>query len=318
MAPSKPNPLRKIGKQIQAIMSTHPGNTPKQKQPTEAKVIGSHEDVPATYQEFFRSHSSRAEVFPYAILTPTYETPDGRITGKLLCAIDHTFYVLEEDETGVVKVCYPIDEINYVEVTHTPSDLFVRIDGHTHLGVSSSSIFGSSKTNDKIFTPLFQRIRLRINSLNEKAPSRHLERLNRWNDAQARVMDMARHCLLPGETVIYAILQTEIRRTLQGVKSPSHTCILTDKELVLIREDPSQGRKEPRLTICNFIPLNKIDSLTTNRENDLLTVDIRQKNGQAFKPLFDISLENEVDQFMARTRKLMPKERTYIRDAMNG
>lgn len=323
MTATRQNPLRMIGRQIHAIFSMHPFNSPDEEQSTEAKVMESYDDVPEIYREFFQSHPPRGQAFPYAVLTPTYEMSDGWVTGKLLCAIDHTLYVLEETEAGVIKVCYPIDEINYVEVTHGPSDLFVKIDGVNNLGIPTSSVFGCSNTSKIIFTPLFQRIRLRIVSLNEKAPSRRLERLDRWNELQSEVMDMARHCLLPGETVVHAILQPEIRGSLfsnpeggfRRVKSPTHTCILTDKELVLIREDPSRGRKDTCDTICNFIPLDKIDSLSVNRDNgSTLSVSFRLSNGDSFNPLFDVSLENEVNQFLDQTRESMPKERSYVRD----
>ena len=316
MAVTRQNPLRRIGKQIHAIMSVHPLNTPEQKQSMEARVIESYDSIPGVYQEFFRSHLSKEQAFPYIVLTPTYETSEGRITEKLIYVIEHALYILEENGANALKVCYPIDEINYVEVTHTPSDLLIKIDGVTNLGISSSSILGCSHTTDPIFTPLFQRVRLRIVSLNAKAPSRHLERLDRWNDLQTRVMDMARHCLLPGETVIHAILQPEIPGGIfSNPESPTHACILTDKELVMIREDLSRGRKDTCDTICNFIPLNKIHSLSLNRKNGNLRVaSIQLKNHMGFECLFDASLENEVDQFLARTRELMPKEKWFVRD----
>ena len=323
MTATRQNPLRMIGKQIQRIMSVSPFNSPEHKQLADARVIESYDSVPGIYQEFFLSHLSKGQAFPYVVLTPACETSVSKITGKLLCTIDHTLYVLEENQTNMKEVCYPIDEINYVEVTHCLSNLFVKIDGVTNLGISTASIFGCSNTTDKIFTPLFQRIRLRVVSLNEKAPSRHLDRLDRWNAVQSRVMDMARHCLLAGETVVHAILQPEIRGSLfsnldgilHGMRYPAHICVLTDKELVLIREDPSQGRKDPRGSVCNFIPLNKIASFSTGREKgNILTVSFQLSNGELFGSLFDTSLENDVNQFLAQTRELMPAERSYFRD----
>lgn len=319
--------MRRIGKQIHAITSVHPLNSPEGEQFAGATVMESYDKVPEIYQEFFRSHLAEGQAFPYTVLTPTYETSGGRITGKLICVIEHALYVLDENETNVIKVCYPIDQINYVEVTHTPSDLFVKIDGVTNLGISTSSVFGCSNTADKILTPLFQRIRLRIISLSEKAPSRHLERLDRWNDRQYKVMDMARHCLLAGETVVLAILQPEIQGRLfsnldgpfHRTKYPTHTCILTDKELIIIREEPSQGNKNAEGSVCNFIPLSKIHSVSVSRESgDILIVAIRLLNGELFRSLFAVSLENEVNELLARIQESMPKERKYVRDPMNG
>src|SRR5512133_297259 len=200
MASPKQNPLRLIGEQIQSILPMQTLNS--QKPPEGARVMEAFESVPEVYQEFFQPHLSRGEAFPYTILTPAYEVSGETITGKLVCAIEHTLYVLEEKENSLIKVCYPIDEIHYVEVIHRPSDLQVKINGHTNLGLSAISIFGCSQSTSQVLAPLFQRIRLRIVSLNAKAPSRRLERLDRWNELNTQVIDMARHCLLPGETVI--------------------------------------------------------------------------------------------------------------------
>jgi hypothetical protein len=68
-------------------------------------------------------------------------------------------------------------------------------------------------------------------------------------------------------------------------------------------------------SICNFIPVNKITAISMNRKNDnLLNVSIRLTSSEVFEALFMVSLENEVDQFLTRTREFLPRERVYIRD----
>lgn len=288
-----------------------------------AKVLDTLERIPEVYREFFEPYHSAGETLPYAVLTPAYKAPGETITAKLVCVIDHTFYVLEEKDNSLTKVSYPIDEINYVEVIHRPADMIVKINGFTNLGLLTTSVFGCDKTTDNILAPLFRPIRLRIDSLNEKAPSRRMERLDRWKELNAQVIDMARHCLMTGETVIESVLQPEIRpsifsldKVLRGDRSPTHICILTDKELVMIREDPSLGKKDQYGGVCNFIPLNKIHSLVTSQKgDDLLVVSTSIAGGNTFESLFDLSIQNDVNRFLDRTREFIPKERTYRRDA---
>lgn len=322
MASSKQNPLRMIGEQVQSILPRQNSDSHKHMDAEAAIVIQTLEKVPQIYQQFFRSHLAPGGTFPYTVLTPAYEVLGETVTAKLVCTIEHALYVLEEKENELIKVCYPIDEINTVEVIHRPSDLHVKVSGVTNLGSSSISVFGCSPTTSDVFSPLFQRIRLRIVSLNDKAPSRHMERLDRWQMKNTQVIDMARHCLMPGETLIEAILQPEIQpnifstdRAFRGPNCATHICILTDKELVMIREDLSLGKKDPGSTICNFVPLNKISSLAMTRESEsLLTISIRLLNGELFESLFDVSLQKEVNHFLERTHELLPKERTYRRD----
>lgn len=319
MASYNQNPLQIIGKQIQSLMPIQSFNA--QEKPDGAKVIETLESVPEIFQEFFQSHLSEGEPFPYTVLIPTFEATGDRITGKLVCVIEHAFYVLEQKDNSLRKICYPIDEINYVEVIHWPLDLLFKINGLTNLGIPSTSVFGCSTPRDHIFAPLMQRIRLRLVSLNEKAHSRHMEKLDRWNDLNTYVVDMARHCLMPGETVIESILQPETRpsifspdRAFRGTKYAAHIYILTDKELMMIREDPSVGKREKHGSICTFVPLSKINSLALNQEKNQISISVHISSGDVYEAFFDASLENDVNQFMDRTRELMPKERLYVRD----
>lgn len=282
-----------------------------------AKVIESYEMVPDIYKEFFRSHLPKGQPFPYTILTPSYETFGGRITEKMVCAIGHTLFVLEGKGSHATKTCYPIDEINSVEVSSLLLDFRLKINGITSLGVQTTSSFRSSTVTDYVFAPLLKRIRLRSESVKDDGPCRDLEMFERWSERYFKFMNLARHCILAGETVVHAVLQPEIRtgKIFHKMIAPTHVCILTDKELILIREEHLQGRKDRYGGIWDFIPLNKIESISlSHEEENLLALSIQLRNGERFERLFEDSLEKELNHFVAQTHNAMPRESRYVRD----
>ncbi len=83
-------------------------------------------------------------------------------------------------------------------------------------------------------------------------------------------MNYARRSLQPGERVVAYTLQPELRQprlTLLGrplslrTLETAHLCILTDRELIVIRDDPSslQGYTQTRYGgIWDYLPLSRI------------------------------------------------------------
>lgn len=314
MVTKRQNLLRGIGRQIRSVMRLRPLNTQEQSQQTWAKVVKSH-DLPEIYQQLFQSHLSMGDAFPYTVLTPTHEKFGSKITGKLICAIGQALFVLEENAERVIEICYPIDQISYVEVSSKLLEFRVMINGMTNLGIQTSSVFQCSTVTDYLFTPIIERIRLR--SVLPSGDARHLdtEKFDHWSERNLKFMNLARHCLLPGETVIVALLQPEIRSRLfsfsgkpfRKIKSPVHACILTEKELILIREDLLQNRKDKYGSTCNFVLLDKILSISmSGKTGNALAVSIQLMNQECFECLFESSCGNEVEELIFRTRERIP------------
>jgi hypothetical protein len=111
-------------------------------------------------------------------------------------------------------------------------------------------------------------------------------------------MNFAKHSLLAGERVIYSILQPEIRktmltvpgRTLYKTVSPTHMSILTDRELILIREDAVRRKEDRYGGIWDYIPLSKIVSLSVSENaDDLLVLAVKLPAHTGFEFLFQAS-----------------------------
>ena len=84
-------------------------------------------------------------------------------------------------------------------------------------------------------------------------------------DVNFKFMNFGLKTIPPGEPVLQILLQPEIRETVFAFLgftltrriAPAHLAILTERDLILIRDDPSQREKakSPYGGIWNYIPL---------------------------------------------------------------
>lgn len=319
MATKRQNPLRRIGRQLKSIL--RPLNAQEQDQQTWARVVRSRENLPEVYQSFFQSHIAMGDALPYIVLTPTYEKFGNTISGKLICVIDQALFVLDANAEKLIEICYPINKINYVEVSSKLLEFRVTINGVTNFEIPTSSLFRCSTVTDYLFAPIIEKIRLRNCPLSESPLPSNVDTFDHWSERNFKFMNLARHSILPGEAVIAALLQPEIHsglpsfpyRYFRRIKSPTHACIVTERELILIREDLLQSRKDKYGSTRTFIPLDKIHSISISRRTgNPLALCIQLINQECFECLFDPSLENKVEELATRTRECMARHQDRV------
>jgi hypothetical protein len=109
-----------------------------------------------------------------------------------------------------------------------------------------------------------------------------------------------RNCLMPGEKVMHLIWQPELKvnylpasfpklfkEWFERIVFPNHLLMITDQELILIREDEHENRKEKYGAIWQVIPLSKIRSVDqTDQENGLLKFTLHLSDGTHIDSLF--------------------------------
>ena len=127
-------------------------------------------------------------------------------------------------------------------------------------------------------------------------------------------MNYARRSLLAEERVLYKILQPEIReprqnffgKTVYRMISPTLASILTDQEIIMIREVRWGNGDDRYGGIWDFLPLNKIMRLSSSETDDgLLEFSIHLKDGHCLIYLFQSSAKREIDQLRDRFWELM-------------
>jgi hypothetical protein len=126
-------------------------------------------------------------------------------------------------------------------------------------------------------------------------------------------MNYAKRSLLGGEKVIQTIMQPEIRakvlkvlgKTYYRMLSPTHVSILTDRELIMIREEQGWSRKDKYGGTWDYIPLSKIVNLSLSRkDSNLLVLSIQLPETGHLDFLFEASAKGKLDQLLNGFREL--------------
>ena len=307
--------LQRIGRQIHGTRGVRGVrlNSEERTQRTWARVIDSYERIPEAYQDFFKPRFLERQPLPYIVLTPSFETLGFRISEKLVCVFDHEIQILEKNGKGLTVQCYPLDRIGYVEVSSMLLDSRLKISGVTGDGNLISSIARFSTATDYLLAPVLNKIRLYKIKSKDIVQKQELKKFDPWLTLNFKFMNFARKSFLGGEKVLSATLQPEIKkglftilgRTYHRTISPTHACILTDRELILIREEALENRHDKYGGIWDYIPVRNISSLSMDRKNgNLLVLSIQLVTSESFKCLFQNSMENEVDQLISQFYQL--------------
>jgi hypothetical protein len=251
--------------------------------------IESGEQVPDSFREKFNEILNNISDFPYTIFAPPDRWGRKRTTPKLLSLVQGQLFILEKHKKGISVTRFNLEGIAYLE--RGKSLLYSWLNVHSRSQQPGSSLVEFNTVTENLFLPIVNRIREMIGEGTEiSSGDKHAQNTGFTTNPEGRskaeqakfdylshlnykFMNFGKDSLLSEGKVIQIIYQPEvrIRRSLffQKYITPAHIEILTDKELIIIKED---GRNKGRLTyggIWNYIPLAQISILTvTHNEKD--------------------------------------------------
>lgn len=282
----------------------------EQTRATWAKRIESYDAIPEAYREFFVRFVGDA-AFPYTVLTPSYAGFIQPTTEKLICVVDRGLYVLEKDGLTCRAQFYLYGEIYHVEVQTVLLDSCITLWGVID-STPASTAFRFNSVGDGLMAPILETIRRVASGFGDvvqtpiptdSQPSSAIDGFDAWRRSNYKFMNYARRSLLEGERVLYAILHPEIREkviTILGKSfyrtlAPTQAVIRTDHELIVIREAKRQSGDAKYGGIWDYIPLNKIATLSLSEiKDDLLILSVRLPGDACLNYLFEASAEPEI------------------------
>jgi hypothetical protein len=277
-----------------------------------ANRIGSYAEVPDVFKEFFDSTLVEGQAFPYTVLTPSYERFIHKTTEKLICDFGHEINVLEMKGNTFETQRYSLSGVSYIELRTALLAASFKLCGMTSQGFHTSSTLLFNSVTDYLFTPILKKVRFNPVDPKKVDHGAELAKFDCLVDANFKFMNLAKRSLLEGEKVIWFVIQPEIQesvltflgKTFFRTISPTHMCILTDRELIVIRED-ILCRKEARYGgIWDYIALDKLISLTlSEKTGDLLGLTIQLPEDTSFELLFQISAKEELNQLVYRFKE---------------
>jgi hypothetical protein len=256
-----------------------------------AKLVELYAEVPKLYQNFFEPFSIAGKKIPYTIRGPAYEGFFHRATEKLLCDFGTEIIILEKNGNTYATRSFPLEDISYVEIRTVLLDSYFKISGLTKDGGLASSSIRFNTVTDYLFTRIVEKVRL--NAIGPQGTARILatKQFDHLVHINYKFMNYGRRSMLEGENFIHFILQPEIRipimrllgRTYYRRIFPTHMSILTDKELIMIREETRQSDNSRYGGIWDFIPLQKITSISLRRKDrDVLGIINLPENEQEY------------------------------------
>jgi hypothetical protein len=285
---------------------------------TWAKRLYSLAEVPDIYRDFFNT----LPVFPYIVLTPSYEGFLVKVDPKLVCIFDNQIYVLEHRSNRLEVTCYPVQNVNYIEAGAILLKSWIKISGVTSNGLASST-FQFNAVTQLFFYPIIEPVRLTSPSSNPPTDLQtEREKFDYLLNLHFKFMNYARRSILPGEQVIASLLQPEIQakvltllnKTFYHTISPAHLSILTDREFIFIKEDPEQwtANGTPHGGIWTYIPLNRITGVSlSERDHNTLTLSIHLPENDEVSAIFAIANRSELEQFVSQIEKIRHGEKDY-------
>lgn len=294
---------------------------------TWAKLIQSDNFVPSIYEDFFATLLADGRKFPYTVLAPSFDRLIHKTTEKIICDCGDEIYVLERIGSSYEAICYPLEGIACVEIKTMLLDSHFKINGVTSQGATASSTIKFNTVSDYLFKPILENIRLASFDSVSATQRSEVEKFDYLTRINFKFMNYAKHSLMRGEKVIHAILQPEIRervfvifgKVFYRTLFPTHISILTDQELIMIRENEGHGRSSKYGGVWVYIPLNKIVNLSLNeKESNLLVFSIQLSGGECLAYLFQDSLRREANQLVDRFRELSKKEQYHSPSHMQG
>lgn len=279
-----------------------------------ARLIRSSDEVPPAYRSFWAD-----QPVSYAVLTPTYTGFIRRETERLICCLDDRLIVLEKTSGEPKRTVFRLDEINYVEMGAVLLKAWFKVQGRANGEDRLTTITLRFNTvSDRLFTPLVDRIRGTPASPIDVPRDLELDKLDSFDLPSYKFTNYARHSIRPGDRVLAAIGQAELRHpvirigrgTVQRTSATAHVLLLTDRELIIICDDPDSTQSFDNTRyggVWDYIPLDKIERIAwRDKDAALLAVTLDLPLGDRIESLFPVERRAEVERFLKQLSEWAP------------
>lgn len=235
-----------------------------------ARRLPSYEEVPPGFHNVFPEPA--ASQLPYTILLPEEQISlFHKRNTRLLCLYKDKLEIFEAVRGSAIATSYPLDAVISLEYGRVLLNSWLKL--HT---ASQSDTINFNSVTEHLFKPVIDSIRPAITAEESRHPQntrQHaLSKLKFLQKANFKYLNMGMQSLMPGSKILSLIYQPDIHLTTLNVfKKPvfskyltCHLSLLTDKELILIKESKRTKRKDEGLygAVFTFIPHHHITRIS--------------------------------------------------------
>jgi hypothetical protein len=273
-----------------------------------ARVAASYDEVPAAYRAWLDPLVGGRETFPYIVLTPTYEGYLRRENERLITLVNGALHVVERVRDRLAPVSYRLDDIGCIEVGSILLRGWLTVRGASEQGVLTAITLRYNTVTERLFAPFLREFRAGSRPPASTNLDTERAKFDELLTRNYKFMNFSRSSILPGEEVLGYVLQPEIRgqllrlfgRSLSRCVSPTHTVILTDRELIAISEESGSLWQSFSTVkyggIWHYVPLKRIsDASITMRDDGLLRLSIHLLHDDRLEMLFSSSSGSDLD-----------------------
>ena len=281
-----------------------------------ARVARSWDEVPQDFRHALATVSGRTQDLPYTVLTPSFQGFLRRPGEKLICTFGDEIWVMDKVQNRAMTTCYPVGEISSIEAGSVLLKAWITIRGVDRSGALSASTLEFNAVGEGLLTPIVARGRPGPDTSGGVDHGAEIDKFKCLAPLNFKFMNYARRTIVPGERVIQFVLQPEVRaeaprllgRTWWGRIYPAHLTVLTDKELIDIRDEPGV-RWNPDAKhggIWTYVPLPKVVGTSLGKADDsMVAVAVDLAGGDRLDLLFSGSQEEEVKGLVGQVESLI-------------
>ncbi|WHH59404.1 hypothetical protein [Petroclostridium sp. X23] len=237
-----------------------------------ARFIDSYESLPSSFKPYLKSFADTPSLFPYTVfIPPNNKWYANKTNSTIIYIYDKKIVVLEKIKKDILPICYHLDKIHYIETGTVLLKSWFSIKG-TDDGVSTSSTIEYNAVNENLFKPFIESARMHIQKSDDADIANELSKFNYLSSLNYKFMNYARRSIKPGQKVLCIVLQPIIQKKVLQIfnkvfykkLSCSHIHILTDKELIIIKDGYGNYGG-----IWTYIPIDKItDTFVTESKDE--------------------------------------------------
>lgn len=278
-----------------------------------ARRVDSPKDLPGLYRPFLDGLPARQrEPWPYLVLTPTFRGIGRRSEPeRLVCLVADAVHVAEQRLGQLTSARFPLHGQCLVERGVLLLHSWLTLHASAPDGAASSVTLRFNTVTDHLMAPFIDALRaapLQGSAVDAASERRHFDFLVHAN---YKFFSHGRNSIRPGCRVLQVLFQPALRSrrpVLFGFAiskriSPAHLTVLTDTELVTIRDDESQSWIQGSApgAIWTYIPRGLINSISLHPRGDgFVELRIQPDSGPQLTSVFDATAQPELMQLVSR------------------
>jgi hypothetical protein len=235
-------------------------------------LIDSHVKLPEFFKMVFKNINVAEETFPYTVYLPKDKNPFTKRNDTIVSIFNEKLHIYEKVNDAINEVMFNFKDIDCIERGCVLLHSWLKITGLSE-GKLISYKMDFNTVTEKLFIDLVNLIRFSKREYNRLIDTEELSKLDYINKMNYKIYSYSIESLTKGEKIVCSIFQSEIFKRINRFSkrklSPNYSIILTDKELIVVKEEQSKSKtRENYGVVFSFLPIENINKISLESTGD--------------------------------------------------